>query len=80
MRELLLAALQAVEQEAGTKAWFALHDGAERYASFAVFADMGARFAHLTGHLPAELAKHALSLLQGLPDVDMPRVLAAKIG
>jgi hypothetical protein len=79
VRELLTGSLEAIEREPGTTAWFALHLGADRYGSFAVFADKGTRFRHLTGHLPEELVKHALSLLKGLPELEMPQVMSAKI-
>jgi len=38
-----------------------LGDG--EYGIFDVFPDGGARFAHLTGHVPRELAKHTLTIL-----------------
>jgi quinol monooxygenase YgiN len=79
VRELLSAGLEEVQREAGTSAWFALRINPERYASFAVFADKRARYAHLTGTLETDLARHALSLLGGLPKLEMPRVLAAKL-
>jgi len=66
-----------VQQEPRTTAWFALlfEDGS--YGIFDVFPDQGGRFAHLTGHVPRELAKHALSLLGSVPDMDMLNILAA---
>ena len=67
-----------VEAEPGTTAWFALHlDGGE-YGIFDVFPDNSARLSHLGGAVPRELAKHALSLLGGVPDMDMLQVLAAR--
>ena len=67
-----------VEAEPGTTAWFALHlDGGE-YGIFDVFPDNMARMSHLGGAVPRELAKHALSLLGGVPDMDMLQVLAAR--
>jgi hypothetical protein len=79
VRELLTGSFEAIEREQRTTAWFALHLGADRCGSFAVFADKGARFRHLAGHLPQELVKHALSLLEALPELEMPEVLSAKI-
>jgi hypothetical protein len=38
----------------------------------------GTALAHLVGHLPRELAKQALPLLGGTPDLDMVEVLASK--
>jgi quinol monooxygenase YgiN len=78
VEQFLRDAQQLVQQEPKTTAWFALRlDGGE-YGIFDVFPDNGGRFAHLTGHVPRELAKHALSLLGGLPDMDMLNVLAEK--
>jgi quinol monooxygenase YgiN len=65
-----------VEQEPGTLAWFALRFDARRFGIFDVFPDNGARFSHLIGHVPRELAKHALTLLGGMPDMDMLDVIA----
>lgn len=67
-----------VEREPGTTAWFALHFEHGEYGIFDVFPDNMARLSHLGGQVPRELAKHALSLLGGVPDMDMPQVLAAR--
>lgn len=67
-----------VEREPGTTAWFALHLEHGEYGIFDVFPDNMARLSHLSGHVPRELAKHALSLLGGVPDMDMLGVLAAR--
>ena len=76
--ELFLREAQAMVQlEPGTTAWFALHLDAGDYGIFDVFPDNATRFSHLTGQVPRELTKHALSLLGGLPDIEMLQVLAA---
>lgn len=67
-----------VEAEPGTTAWFALHLEGGEYGIFDVFPDNMARLSHLGGAVPRELAKHALSLLGGVPDMDMLQVLAAR--
>jgi quinol monooxygenase YgiN len=67
-----------VELEPGTTAWFALHLEHGEYGIFDVFPDNMARLSHLSGQVPRELAKHALSLLGGVPDMDMLQVLAAR--
>lgn len=69
-----------VQAEPGTTAWFALHLDDGHYGIFDVFPDNGARLQHLTGHVPRELAKHALTLLGSLPDPALPGVLAEKLG
>lgn len=65
-----------VEEEPGTRAWFALQFDAGHYGIFDVFPDAGARFSHLAGHVPRELAKHALTLLGGVPEVHLLDVIA----
>jgi quinol monooxygenase YgiN len=73
----LRGAQNLVVDEAGTVAWCALHLDNGEFGVFDVFPDNGARFAHLTGHVPRELTKHALSLLGGLPDMQLLQVLAS---
>lgn len=65
-----------IEEETGTRAWFALQFDARHFGIFDVFADAGARVAHLAGHVPRELARHALTLLGGMPEVHMLDVVA----
>ena len=77
VEQFLRDAEPLVQAEPGTVAWFALQFENGEYGIFDVFPDNGARFAHLTGHVPRELTRHALSLLGGLPDIDMLQVLAA---
>jgi hypothetical protein len=76
----LRSAEALVQTEPRTTAWFALDFEDGEFGIFDTFPDNGARFAHITGHVPRELAKHALSLIGSLPDMDMVDVLAEKIG
>jgi quinol monooxygenase YgiN len=69
-----------VQREPKTTAWFAIQLDDGGYGIFDVFPDNGGRFAHLTGHVPRELAKHSLSLLGSVPDLDMLNVLAEHFG
>lgn len=75
VEEFLRSARQIVDDEPGTLAWFAIRFGDGTYGIFDVFADSGARFAHLTGHVPRELTKHALELLGSFPDIDLLNVV-----
>ncbi|HET7437226.1 MAG TPA: hypothetical protein VFN10_21135 [Thermoanaerobaculia bacterium] len=68
-----------VEAEPKTIAWFAFHSEEGEYGIFDVFPDAHGRFMHLTGQVPRELAKHALTLLGSIPDTHLPEVLAAKL-
>ena len=61
----------------GTVAWFALRFGRGHYAMFDLFPAEGARSAHTAGLVPRELARHAASLLGGLPAMEGIDVLAA---
>lgn len=78
VEQFLRDAKPMVQQEPKTTAWFAIHLDDGDYGIFDVFPDNGGRFSHLTGHVPRELAKHALSLLGGVPDIEMLNVLAEK--
>ncbi len=76
VEKFLCSARTLVMQEPRTTAWFALRMGHGRYGIFDAFPDNGARFSHLTGHVPRELAKHALSLLGAMPEMHMLDVVA----
>jgi quinol monooxygenase YgiN len=80
VERFLRSAESLVRAEPKTTAWFALDFEDGEYGIFDTFPDNVARFAHLTGHVPRELAKHALTLIGSLPDMDMVDVLAEKIG
>jgi quinol monooxygenase YgiN len=79
VEQFLRDAQPMVQQEPKTTAWFAIRLNDGDYGIFDVFPDNGGRFTHLTGHVLRELAKHALSLLGGVPDMEMLNVLAEKI-
>ena len=80
VKQFLLDARPLVVEEPETVAWFAIHTDDNQYGIFDVFPDHGGRLKHLTGHVPRELAKHALSLLGSVPDPDLLNVLAEKLG
>jgi quinol monooxygenase YgiN len=75
VEQFLRDAQSLVQEEPKTTAWFAIHLDNGEYGIFDVFPDGGGRFAHLTGHVARELAKHALTLLGSVPDPDLPDVL-----
>jgi quinol monooxygenase YgiN len=78
--QFLRSAKSFVLDEPRTTAWFALHLDDGEYGIFDVFPDGGGRFAHLAGHVPRELAKHALTLLGSVPDMHMLDIRAQKLG
>jgi quinol monooxygenase YgiN len=79
VEEFLRSAQPLVQDEPKTTAWFAIRTDDGEYGIFDVFPDNAGRFAHLAGHVPRELAKHALTLLGGFPDMTMIDVLATKL-
>jgi hypothetical protein len=68
-----------VLREARTTAWFAIRLDSGEYGIFDAFPDTGGRFAHLTGRVPRELAKHAFGLLGGMPHMKLLDVVAEKL-
>lgn len=78
LEELLVDAQASVEREPGTAAWFALRFADGDHGLFAAFPDDAARFAHLAGAVPRQLAQRALAVLAGVPDMDLLQVVAAR--
>ena len=76
----LHSALPLVQREAGTTAWFAVRFGRGEYGIFDVFPDNGARFIHLMGHVPRELAKNSMALMGSVPELHLVSVQAEKLG
>jgi quinol monooxygenase YgiN len=79
VEQFLRDAQPVVQDEPGTAAWFALRWPRRRYGILALFPGHGERFSHITGHVPRELARHALTLLGGMPMMDMLDVLASHV-
>jgi quinol monooxygenase YgiN len=76
VEQFLRDARPLVMDEPETIAWFALRLSQGEYGIFDVFPDNGGRFAHLTGHVPRELAKHALTLLGSVPHLELLDTIA----
>ncbi len=79
MYNFLREAQPWVEAEPDTTAWFAIHLEDGKFGIFDTFPDHAGRLKHLTGRVARELATHALSLLGGLPDPELPDILAEKL-
>lgn len=79
MEELLTFAAPAVRDEPKTTAWFALRLENGEYGIFDVFPNNLGRLAHLTGQIPRELARHALTTMGGVPNFDLLSVVAEKL-
>ena len=67
-----------VEQEPGTRVWYAFRVNASTFGIFDAFEDEAARQAHMTGQIPAALAQVGPQVLAGDPDIRMVDVLAVK--
>lgn len=80
VEQFLLDARPMVMEEPNTTAWFAIRTEEGQYGIFDVFPDNGARFVHLVGHVPRELAKQARTLLGSVPELEMVSVQAEKLG
>lgn len=80
VEQFLLDAKPMVMEEPNTTAWFAIRTEEGEYGIFDVFPDNGARFVHLVGHVPRELAKQARTLLGSVPELEMVSVQAEKLG
>jgi quinol monooxygenase YgiN len=79
VEQFLIDAEPLARQEPTTTAWFAIHLDNGEFGIFDAFPDSGGRFAHLVGQLPRELAKHALTLLGSMPELEMLDVIADKV-
>jgi quinol monooxygenase YgiN len=80
LEQFLRDSKRMVMEEPNTTAWFAIKTDEGEYGIFDVFPDNGARFLHLVGHVPRELAKQARTLLGSLPELEMVSVQAEKLG
>lgn len=80
VEEFLQEARRMVMQEPNTTAWFAIRTEEGEYGIFDVFPDNGARFIHLMGHVPRELAKHSIAMMSSVPELHLVSVQAEKLG
>ena len=79
VESFLRGALPAVQQEAGTTAWFALRLGPSTFGIFDASVDEAGRQAHLTGQVAAALMARAPELLAQPPVIEKADVLATKL-
>jgi quinol monooxygenase YgiN len=75
----LLDAVQLVEDEPETIAWFAVRAGTSAFAIVDVFPDETGRRTHLDGPVAAALLERAGELLADAPQIEPVDVLAAKL-
>ena len=79
VEEFLLSALPLVEQEPGTKPWFAVRFGPSTFGIIDAFPDEAARETHLGGPVGKALAEQADELFASPPDISNLDVIANKL-
>lgn len=77
--EFLRSARSIVEQEEGTRAWFALQFDESTFGVFDVFPDDEARQTHLSGGVGQALAAQGAELFSVEPNIQKVDVLAFKL-
>ncbi len=77
--EFLRSARSVVDQEQGTRAWFALQFDESTFGIFDVFPDDDARKTHLSGGVGQALAAKGAELFSAEPDIKNVDVLAYKL-
>ncbi|MFF2840714.1 putative quinol monooxygenase [Paenarthrobacter sp. NPDC057981] len=77
--EFLRSARSIVEQEEGTRAWFALQFDESTFGVFDVFPDDEARQTHLSGGVGQALAAQGAELFSVEPNIQNLDVLAFKL-
>ena len=74
----LKSALPLALQEAATVSWFSFRIDSSRFGIFDTFADESGRTAHLNGEIAKALFAKAEELLASPPQIERPKILAAK--
>ncbi|TNB73028.1 antibiotic biosynthesis monooxygenase [Arthrobacter sp. BB-1] len=77
--DFLRGARSVVEQEEGTRAWFALQFDESTFGIFDVFPDDDARRTHLSGGVGQALAAQGTELFSAEPNIQHVDVLAYKL-
>ncbi|ORM35714.1 antibiotic biosynthesis monooxygenase [Williamsia sp. 1135] len=79
VEDFLRSALPLVEQEPGTKPWFAVRFGPSTYGIIDAFPDDAARDTHLGGPVGKALGERADELFSVPPEISYLDVLANKL-
>jgi quinol monooxygenase YgiN len=79
VENLLKEALQLVDEEPQTVAWYALRLGPSTFAIFDAFPDESGREEHLKGRVAQALNDRADQILAEPPKIERADILAAKI-
>ena len=78
VEQMLSGAIETIQAEEGTTAWFALKIGPSKFGIFDAFADDAGRDAHLNGEVAKALMGAVGDLIEE-PEIDRPDILAAKL-
>jgi quinol monooxygenase YgiN len=79
VENFLRSGLTLVQQEPGTRVWFAIRLGPSTFGIFDAFEDEAGRQAHLSGQVAAALKAKASELFAQPPSIEKIDVLAAKL-
>jgi quinol monooxygenase YgiN len=79
LEQFVKGALEAVEQEPETTAWFGIKLGPSTFGIFDAFPDDSGRQAHMQGVVAQALGEKGPELLAGNPSIEQVDVLAAKL-
>lgn len=78
VENFLKSGLELVNQEPGTKAWYALKLGPSTFGIFDTFEDETGRDAHLSGKVAEALMANAEALLSSPPTIEKVELLVVK--
>ena len=78
LKEFLIGGKALVDQEPGTRTWYAFQIDDTHFGIFDTFGDEDARQAHLSGAIPAALAEAGPNLLAKDPGLNTIDLLAVK--
>ncbi|MGO4299798.1 putative quinol monooxygenase [Leifsonia sp. RAF41] len=78
VKEFLIGGKAVVDQEPGTRTWYAFQIDDTHFGIFDTFADQDARQAHLNGAIPQALGEVGPTLLAKDPDLKTIDLLAVK--
>ncbi|KQR54734.1 antibiotic biosynthesis monooxygenase [Leifsonia sp. Leaf336] len=78
LKEFLIGGKALVDQEPGTRTWYAFQIDDTHFGIFDTFGDEDARHAHLNGAIPAALGEVGPSLLAKDPELNTVDLLAVK--
>jgi quinol monooxygenase YgiN len=78
VKEFLIGGKAVVDQEPGTRTWYAFQIDDTHFGIFDTFADEDARQAHLNGAIPQALGEVGPDLLAKDPELNTVDLLAVK--